>query len=397
MFRRTSSRSSHSLRTCIALVLVAAAVVLLASAASADSTPSAQDMFTAGALPDTIRVDYSDLKDLLHSLTTYWTANVVLPRTAVAAKDEFETSEEQATRLAEWDAVNLDPKIAALQRKHFIVAGIPLRRGEYDVERGSFAYIDFAALHLGLPNTASYSTETVGRFSVSYWSTLLTIETVPTEGGPGVALESPTSGRKRAVLRIEDLPVDRDRARDWARMLETSDLVGQLSFRLPTFDVLAVDGSRPTEKYIYTRIGVDVEMARLVVREPRQVILELVRGVDEPTQHVDEPTRHEEAPQVPAESPGTRREGSKPRSHAGAYTSSDLINGTVGQWLDASSSQRQRAAEVMVARLHTFSSQTEMTRAASELAACITEASDPAWSAMALADIAAACALLMGY
>ena len=103
---------------------------------------------------------------------------------------------------------------------------------------------------------------------------------------------------------------------------------------------------------------------------------------------------------VPSTSPQERKRTGPPRSTKAWYEGGTLARANAHEWKVASYRNRLASAADMVASLRRsrpFSTMTEMRRAAEQMETCITEAAKGAPRTMSVAELGAACAILLGY
>lgn len=369
----------HSWRTDVAARLVLSAALAFCGSQAASAAPDPQSLVAGTSPADTVRLQYGQLRSYLGKLVEVWTNDVAVPRCRADHKSEFETDAEHDARMTEWDTVHQEGALAAIQGTCFIVGGIPLSRGKYVPEEGRFEYLRFAPFSHLLGSGESEVQRGRSGAGLDYWSRSTFFESLPAVDSRATADDASSPDRKEATLLLRDVEVPRESAEDWALAVERTEVLGRIEFRLRTFSVVALPAEEPDEFYIYSKLGMSVGALQLVSSADQEVLLEL-RGKQAIA--ASEQVAHERQ-EVSSAGPSSREP--------------DLVHGTVKQWLAASEAQRDAAAARMVSNLGIRSSQAERQRVARELSICITEASSPEWSSMAVSEVAAACALLMGY
>ena len=79
------------------------------------------------------------------------------------------------------------------------------------------------------------------------------------------------------------------------------------------------------------------------------------------------------------------------------YEGGDLHQASIGQWRAATYENRLATSADMVANIKQFSSIEAMKSAAQELEQCVSKAAEGAQAEQRVSEVAAACALLLGY
>jgi len=79
------------------------------------------------------------------------------------------------------------------------------------------------------------------------------------------------------------------------------------------------------------------------------------------------------------------------------YEGGDLHRASIGQWKAATYENRLATSADMVANIKQFSSIEAMKSAAEELEQCVSKAAEGAQAEQQVSEVAAACALLLGY